>query len=100
MLTIDASLDLHVLLGCSSCRHAGRRSCVLRTAIIRALTPRSPACLAACAPGACTLSIVSLLPAVAALQVNRGQKLGEHDGSGFGEMTVEDLLEVSPSLSM
>jgi hypothetical protein len=27
-------------------------------------------------------------------QVNRGQKLGEHDGSGFGEMTVEDLLEV------
>lgn len=27
-------------------------------------------------------------------QVSRGQKLGDHDGSGFGEMTVEDLLEV------
>ena len=27
-------------------------------------------------------------------QVNRGGKLGEHEGLGFSEMTVEDLLEV------
>ena len=41
-----------------------------------------------------------LLPAChPAVQVNRGQKLGDHDGSGFGEMTVEDLLEVGAHTS-